>query len=283
MRDELKAAIDNAYAVFPPVKWRGRSATVCSCCVSKENARELATTPRWALETKLISAYLGSAHHHDEGSAALETKHFLPRILEMLAFGLEVSSSGNECALIRLGHGALGWGDKTYRDLWSREEIATVERCLKEIWRATLAEAPWMFQREIDGLWLFQENKAEEFLCMVAHAGDDVAPYLALWEADDSVNAALHLAALVSDATLRSWRPAALLEEGGLGDAHWDGHETAMRQIADWLVDPRRRDRLFDAFLAAETDSPQAIVLAEAHDEIDRILGARAQAATSRA
>ena len=38
-----------------------------------------------------------------------------------------------------------------------------------------------------------------------------------------------------------------------------------------------------DAFLAAETDSPQAIVLAEAHDEIDRILGARAQAATSRA
>ena len=90
---------------------------------------------------------------------------------------------------------------------------------------------------------------------------------------------ALHLAALVSDATLRSWRPAALLEEGGLGDAHWDGHETAMRQIADWLVDPRRRDRLFDAFLAAETDSPQAIVLAEAHDEIDRILAARAQAA----
>lgn len=274
--NELRQAIDTAYAVFAEIKWRGRNATVCPCCVSEANARDLARISRRDLSAALISEYLGSAHHHSEGSAADEAKHFLPRIFELLATGAEVSMSGNECALIRLGRGPLGWDDKTYRDLWTREEIAAVERCLQALWRATLAETPSLFRRDRDGLWLFQENRAEEFLCMVAHAGDDVAPYLAMWEADDSVSASLHMAALVSEAMIREWRPFALLEEGKLGDPHWERQQSSMCRIVDWLVDPRRRDRLFLAALAAVADSPQAIVLAEAHYEIERILAARA-------
>ena len=99
MPNELSAAIENAYAVFPEMKWRGRNATVCPCCVSELNARDLARTPRRDLDADLIGEYLGSAHHVDEGSAAQEVRHFLPRIFELVADGEETSLSGNECAL----------------------------------------------------------------------------------------------------------------------------------------------------------------------------------------
>ncbi len=69
MRDELHEAIENAYDVFPEMKWRGRNATVCTCCVSELNARDLAKIDRRDLDAELISEYLGSAHQPRRRSA----------------------------------------------------------------------------------------------------------------------------------------------------------------------------------------------------------------------
>ena len=282
MCDELRAAIENAYAVFPEMKWRGRIATVCPCCVSDLNARDLAKTPRRELTADLVSEYLGSAHHVDEGSAAQEVRHFLPRIFEFLAEGEEVSLSGNECALIRLGHGALGWGEETYRDVWPKKEIEAVDRVLRAYWLAVLVEAPELFQRRETGEMLFDDRLAEDALCMVAKGGGDVADLLALWDEDMSLAAALHVANLVSNAMLRSWRPAALLEEGRLGNPHWEEQEDAMRIVVDWLLRPAQCKRLLDAFMQAPQNSPESVALAEAHDEVERVLALRAPGACAR-
>ena len=281
MRDELRAAIENAYAVFPEMKWRGRNATVCFCCVSELNARDLAKTPRRELTADLVSAYLGSAHHVDEGSAAQEVRHFLPRILELLAQGEEVSMSGAECALIRLGRGALGWGDETYRDVWPKREVDAVDRFLRAYWLAVLSEAPELFQRRETGETLFHDHLAEDALCMVARGGGDVAALLALWDRETTFAAALHVANLVSNAMARSWRPFPLLEEGRLGNPHWEEQEDAMRIVVDWILRPAQCKRLLDAFMQSSQDSPDSIALAEAHDEVERVLALRWSSATT--
>lgn len=281
MRDELHAAIENAYAVFPEMKWRGRNATVCKCCVSDLNARDLARTDRRDLDADLISEYLGSAHHVDEGSAAQEVRHFLPRIFELVAIGEETSLSGNECALIRLGKGALGWGDETYRDVWNRREVEAVDRFLRALWRDVLDETPELFERPETREILFSDHRAEETLCMVAKAGGDVPGLLALWDEDTSFAAALHVANLVSNAMGRSWRPAALLEEGGLGNPHWEDQPAIVKLIVDWLCRPAQCKRLLDAFMQAERGSHESVALAEAHDELERVLVMRWSGATT--
>lgn len=281
MRDDLRRAIENAYAVFPEMKWRGRNATVCPCCVSDLNARDLAKIPRRDLSAELVGAYLGSAHHVDEGSAAQEVRHFLPRIFELLADGEEVSMSGNECALMRLGRGALGWGEATYRDVWSKREVEAVDRFLRAYWLAVLAETPDLFQRRETGEMLFDEHIAEDTLCMVARGGGDVAALLALWDEQTTLAAALHVANLVSNAMARPWGRRPLLEEGGLGNPHWEDQEEAMRMVVEWLLRPARCKRLLDAFMQASQNSPESIALAEAHDELERVLALRWSGATT--
>lgn len=281
MRDDLRRAIENAYAVFPEVKWRGRNATVCPCCVSDLNARDLAKIPRRDLSAELVGAYLGSAHHVDEGSAAQEVRHFLPRIFALLANGEEVSMSGNECALMRLGRGALGWGEATYRDVWSKREVEAVDRFLRAYWLAVLAETPDLFQRRETGEMLFDEHIAEDTLCMVARGGGDVAALLALWDEQTTLAAALHVANLVSNAMARPWGRRPLLEEGALGNPHWEDQEEAMRLIVEWLLRPARCKRLLDAFMHAPQNSPESIALAEAHDELERVLALRWSGATT--
>lgn len=281
MHDELRQAIENAYSVFPEMKWRGRNATVCPCCVSELSARDLAKIPRRELTADLVSEYLGSAHHVDEGSAAQEVRHFLPRIFELLAQGKEVSMSGNECALIRLGRGPLGWDDNTYRDIWAKREVDAVDRFLRAYWRDVVAERPTLFQRPETGEILFDDHRAEDALCMVARGGGDVRGLLTLFDADLSFAAALHVASLVSNAMARSWGRHPLLEEGKLGNAHWEDQEDAMRLVVDWLVQPRQCKRLLDAFMEAQRDSRESVALAEAHDELERILVLRWSGATT--
>ena len=281
MRRELRQAIEHAYDTFPEMKWRGRNATVCNCCVSELNARDLAKTPRRELDADLIGEYLGSAHHVDEGSAAQEVRHFLPRIFELVAEGEETSLSGNECALIRLGKGSLGWGSETYRDVWSRREIEAVDRFLREYWLDVLAETPSVFDRPETGEILFDEHRAEDALCMVAKAGGDLAPLLALWDEDMSFAAALHVASLVSNATARSWRPESLLAEGALGNPHWEDQPEAVKLIINWLCQPRQCKRLLDAFMEAPQNSQESVALAEAHDELECVLTLRWKDATT--
>ncbi len=281
MREELRRAIEHAYDIFPEMKWRGRNATVCKCCVSELNARDLAKIARRELDAELIGEYLGSAHHVEEGSAAQEVRHFLPRIFQLLAEGEETSLSGNECALIRLGKGALGWGKETYRDLWGRREVEAVDRFLRAYWLDVLSQQPELFERPETREILFDEHRAEEALCMVAKAGGDVASLLALWDEDASFAAALHVANLISNAMGRSWRPAGLLEEGALGNPHWEDQPEGVKLIVDWLCRPAQCKRLLDAFMQAEQGSVESVALSEAHDELERVLVLRWSGATT--
>ncbi|MCA8896114.1 MAG: hypothetical protein KDA48_12730, partial [Amphiplicatus sp.] len=148
-------------------------------------------------------------------------------------------------------------------------------------WRSVLAEAPTLFERPETHEILFDDCPAEDALCMVAKAGGDLAPLLAIWEEDRSFAAALHAASIVSNAIARSWRPFALLEQGKLGNAHWEDQDEAVAAVVAWLVRPAQCKRLLDAFMQEPRNSRESVALAEAHDELERILVLRWSGATT--
>lgn len=152
---------------------------------------------------------------------------------------------------------------------------------LRAYWLAVLGETPALFERRETGETLFDDHLAEDALCMVARGGGDVAALLALWNRQTTFAAALHIANLVSNAMTRSWRPFALLEEGRLGNPHWEDQEVAMRMVVDWLLRPEQCKRLLDAFMQARRNSPESIALAEAHDEVERVLALRRETSCS--
>jgi hypothetical protein len=269
--DDLRATIRRAYEIFPEMEWDGRIATVCPCCVSESVALALASTPRELIDVDLMSEYLSSAHAFGEGSAEAEFRHFLPRIFELLAAGEEVSMSGNECALMRLSNPAGRGG--SWREIWSPREIEAIEGFFVAYWLDVLGAPAPIFQRRRTNEWLFEGMRAEETLCMVANAGGSVENLLLLWDINRNQRADLHLAAFVSNATPRAWREYGRnLEDRRLGDPHWDFQPDSERIVVDWLLAPRQCRRLMDAFMAAGRDSPEAEILMETNDELERVL-----------
>jgi hypothetical protein len=87
-----------------------------------------------------------------------------------------------------------------------------------------------------------QEWKAEECLCSIAQAMDDLTPFLELWRGSSSETALQHLAELLDD---NAW---ALLEETReLNDGWWNERSTQMHQVIGWLLDPSNREMLEQA------------------------------------
>jgi hypothetical protein len=270
----LRRAIQRAYDVFLEFDFGGDPATVCSCpcCVSEETALQLGKTPRSKIGAELMREYLGSAHEHDEESSGRELRHFLPRVFELLAGGEEVCFSGNEVALMRLGPFCGGiYAD--YRRNWSPQEIETIDAFFEAYWLAALNERPSLFRRPGTGELLFEESRAKESLCMIALAGGEIERFLSLWDDQRSLSADLNLAALVSDATPRAWASfPRTLEDGHLGGPQWDFAPDAERRALEWLLDERQHGRLIEASLASAPDSSEAQALAEAAEELQRVL-----------
>jgi hypothetical protein len=156
-------------------------------------------------------------------------KHFLPRLLELLARDGQLDVCEPEVLLGKLAYGR--WAR------WPAAEQAAVTDYLRALWRHLRQGYPCALS-------------ADSFLCGLGNCVDDLHPWLADWDADPDVSlpSALHLADLVEynvRGALSHKRP-----HPHPANAFWKLPSRPAEQFWSWLTAPARITRLEAAFFA---------------------------------
>ena len=138
-------------------------------------------------------------------------KYFLPRLFELQAFD-PAWPVDPEMLIGKLEYAA--WSG------WPLSEQAAVEAYLLALWQFTLSAFP-------------AAREADECLCAVGRVVDDLRPFLEAWRHHPAATGRRHLVWFIDD------NAGALLETGRLANPFWEGREGPMRQVRDWLLDPR--------------------------------------------
>lgn len=222
---ELRDAVRAAYQAFRSYKLHDR-VEGCPCCVSESAERELRARPLREIEGDAFGYYVLKAMTTwgDVG----DFKHFLPRILELLALDpTELCGRDVEIAIGKLDYAK--W------NTWPEVERAPVIRFFQAWWRRELhvVREP-AYVSTLDGC-----------LCAIGQAMDDLSPFLDVWRSDGSLPAQQNLARFIES----NWRE--LLKMGRLSNAFWHEHLSPMRTVIDWLLDPRTKESLERAFFRA--------------------------------
>jgi hypothetical protein len=248
----VQQAVENAYRVFARYDLGG-GLEVCRCnvCVAPDQERLLTQTPLREIPSLTLAEYTNSAHEWTERVAG-QLRYFLPRYFELIAQGDIPSNLGIETCLDRLFHA-------NWRETWPQAEVQAIGDYFGALFRSVLntlnpelAENP--------RLPTYHADPAEDLLCMVAHAGGDLAPLLAMWDEAQDENADLRLANTIGGGEWLRDR---------LRNSWWHGKsrphtEAAMNDVIVWLLRPEIRERLEAACLAAsEPDKAALLSLAE--------------------
>lgn len=260
MTPELSIAVENAYREFSGYRLRGAIA-VCKCnvCVSDEDEKALCTVPLRQIPSQLLSEYTLSAHGCDD-RVADELRYFLPRYFELIALDDLPTTLGIETCLGRLH-------DARFRTSWPASEVGAIVAFFAALLRARLAEPP-----EVDpmGIPAFSRDTAEELLCMVAYAGADMEPCLAVLDVENSRATALHVANIVARA---DWFRKRLDNGSWYGNYRREDTEATMRQVIAWLLREETRARL-EAACLAEQDEAAAALLSHAEGLVAGLIAA---------
>lgn len=202
----LAAALEEMYAAF--ARYRPAAPpTHCRCCHAPDAGDLLLARPLREMTADDLEEFAGSALW--TFGDVPDYKYFLPRLLELLAQGKLLTDA--ESLIGRLSQGDLR--------SWPAEEQQIVERCLMELWRATLRSE----QRGIE---------ADEVLCGIGRAVEDLRPFLAAWSSAPDAAACRHLIAFLD------WNWESLqTTPPKLGNAYW-GSEATEKQVLAWLGDP---------------------------------------------
>jgi hypothetical protein len=150
-----------------------------------------------------------------------EFRHFLPRIFEITISAECFSFVDREIVLSKLHRGE--WRT------WPQAEQAAVQTFLLVLWRAVLEEPP------PDDL--SNTPEIESWFCALAHADQDLSPYLDEWLASASPNAVWNLAATI----YRTGLPQARIK--GI-DAFWQDHMEQGTQVSEWMHSQAVREKL---------------------------------------
>lgn len=117
---ELKALIEEAYLLFSSYSM-GNHIAVCHefvCCLGNDDAELLKTLPIQQVDRRLIYEYLDAAEGEDPIALAVQTKHLLPKILELLVQG-EYIRHCYECIFDKC---------RFNLNVWNTEEIEFMQR-----------------------------------------------------------------------------------------------------------------------------------------------------------
>ncbi len=227
MTDRLQAAVDHAYTVFGKYTLRGIIAHCdCSVCMTRETAMQLTNLPLGEISAGLLGEYTNSAHGYDREIVEPEFKHFLPRYFDLVARCQIPSALCIETCLSRLG-------EARYRENWPDKEIAAVDAfflafvvaCIDQI---GLVEWPSGPDLELD---------LGEVLTMIVLAGGNLDAALEAFDTSSDPAAALHMAAMRSDLTVKDGEP--WFHQEHLGD-----HPQAARAIGQFLARSSVIDRI---------------------------------------
>jgi hypothetical protein len=173
MNLKLQKIVEEAYELFQGYRI-GKELHLCSHCVSDEEMIQLINTPLREVSAQLMNlSYYFSAH---DGTAQElhEMKHFLPRVMELVAHRQDVTHS-TELNFDRLQ--IVGKPGS-----WSNTEIELLNCFAEEHFLMCITEYP-----SINGF------DAQSVFVMYGYAGLNIEALLNSWLSLESTNAVLHL------------------------------------------------------------------------------------------
>lgn len=188
-------------------------------------------------------------------------KHFLPRLFELLV--VEGDYLDPEVLVGKLTYGE--WAT------WPVEEQQAVLEFLRAWWRAVLSHFPENLATIGDyNAWERAAEprlniSADDCLCAIAQACDDLHPFLDDWTQGRKAAALRHLAAFIAD------NVASLREERGLKNTFWGNGPGGAEQVVRWLMRSEFVEQIRTT--AKEiTDLTAALELDQAADSLEAIL-----------
>jgi hypothetical protein len=234
---DVGVAVETLYRVFGRYPRRAEVES-CPCCVSSADKHVLARVSLRELNAAELSRYAFKAM--TTWGAVEDYKHFLPRILELIAVGANDAYLGLQLDLVadKLHHGGLSG--------WPPAERDALHRYTEALWRELL-------RRDPDD----RSESATEILAGCAHMIGDVQPFLDAWEHDDALPARVHLATAITHN---------IHAIAGAGDSGptWR-NQAAQVVFLNWLRDPKRAHDLKQSF-EHNFDDPRSTQIAQALD-----------------
>jgi hypothetical protein len=176
---------------------------------------------------------------YEEWGITKDYKHFLPRILDLLAFEPEEIVGGFDASLILFN---------LYQSLASRDwddeavqELEAIETYLLALWRVVLKNFPDFLSTEAilhGSSFILSTDDLFRGIALVVR---NIEPFLKAWRDNNSVDAFRHLSHFIishSDSIWRDWEL----------QGYWEPCLEKMQQIIAWLLDPGTKQSLEQAF-----------------------------------
>jgi hypothetical protein len=205
----LDQAIEAVYSAFAPIHRRQPMAR-CTHCVGEVEQLTLDRTPLRDLTADRLNHFAFSAMN--TWGDANDYKHFVPRILELAASPDASAYPGLDIDLVCGKLAQASWAS------WSLPEQSAVSDYFMALWRMVLHSDPDA------SAW-----NAGDVLRALEQSFSDPSPFLAAWESDDSLSAALQLAELLQLAWSLIARRKSVVDKLPYGAL-----------LHDWLTSPAR-------------------------------------------
>jgi hypothetical protein len=221
----LADAIEALYRTFS--HYDASAFSGCPCCTSDEHSRYLAGQPLRDIEPSELSRYAFKAL--TTWGTVEDFKHFLPRVFEVI-----IDPAAHRIDL------AIQFGKLTYGDWnnWPDNERHAIWIFFRTLWRELLANYPYVLD-------------ADDCLCGIGNAVDDMTPFLEDWDADRSIPAAQNLADFLF---ANSGSHQNLNKPAKLASLFWKSRPAQAAQVLQWLAAPQRSAYLETVFFQT-TDS----------------------------
>ena len=209
--------IEDLYRTFAGYRL-GPHVEGCPHCVTDRDHARIYSGPLHSLTAVDLDRYAFKAmttwgDEHD-------FRHFLPRILELMVSGAPDWSVDTEVVLGKLAYA--NWRT------WPEREQAALQSFLRVRWSAGLSQDA-AESMEPEG----SHFDADAWLCGIALAGDEIAPYVEAWRRRGATKTIGHVAAFLG-------RNPDLLTVGKLGNSFWDPEQPPTAACAEemraWLT-----------------------------------------------
>lgn len=214
-RQALQAATEGLYTTFASYPLRD-VITGCIHCLQQTDVDHLHAVPLRLLTKEDLEGFLGNNAAGTVGDA-LDFKHFLPRLLELVAW------EEAEYSLVFLPETVSTGVSRHGYATWPQAEQQALRTFCLAWWQAVLATAPRQFFR--------RDERVETILCAVSQFTEDVTPYLAAWRRTRSGTALTQLWVFIRyhlmDTNAERWM-----------NPWWGGRERQWQQVEAWVRDP---------------------------------------------
>lgn len=219
---DLKTLIKQAYELFSSYTL-GDTFQVCygNCCLQMSDGELIKTLAVDQLELRLIYEYLAAAQSNDIYALAQQMKYFVPRILDLLVDGEQVTHSIeislNKCHM-------------DYDGAWEKEELKFMQKFALDFF-------------EYQALQCDPINLLDEYVIMFHLTGMNIQFLLDKW-----LELLKHHSALISLARMLSYH----FSEGFYTESF--AEQDLKYQMSLWIKEPLIQNKILDHFLNALDD-----------------------------